>query len=85
MLMNKMTNGFMVFDMGDKINGVDEAYACTTTSNMVGPCGRSICSIEKVDLEEGDDTVRYGEQVRFVTNPYILHKPLYLHSCQCTP
>ncbi len=81
MLMNKQTNGFMVFDMGDKINGLDEAYACTTTPKEVGPCGRSICSIQKVDLEEGDDVVKYGEQVRFVTNPYIFHKPLYLHSC----
>ena len=75
----------MVFDMGDKINGVDEAYACTTTVKEIGPCGRSICSIQKVELEEGDDVVRYGEQVRFVTNPYIFHKPLYLHSCPCTP
>lgn len=23
--------------------------------------------------------------MRFVTNPYIFHKPLYLHSCQLTP
>jgi hypothetical protein len=85
MLMNKMTNGFMVVDMDDRINGVDEAYACTTTTKNVGPCGRSICSIQKVNMEEGDDVVRYGEQVRFLTNPYIFHKPLYLHSTQCTP
>ena len=85
MLMNKQTNGFMVFDMGDKINGVDEAYACTTTPKEIGPCGRSICSIQKVNLEEGDDVVKYGEQVRFVTNPHFFHKPLYLHSMQCTP
>ena len=71
----------MVFDMGDKINGLDEAYACTTTPKEVGPCGRSVCSIQKVE-EEGDDVVKYGEQVRFVTNPYVFHKPLYLHSCQ---
>lgn len=75
----------MVFDMGDKINGADEAYACTTTTKEVGPCGRSVCSILKVNDGEGDDTVRYGEQVRFVTNPYIFHKPLYLHSTQITP
>lgn len=86
MLMNKQTNGFMVFDMGDKITGTaDEAYACTTTPTEVGPCGRSICSIEKANNEEGDNVVRYGEQVRFVTNPYVFHKPLYLHSTQCTP
>jgi hypothetical protein len=72
--------------MDDKINSMDsEAYACTTTSNAIGPCGRSVCSIIKVDAGEGDDIVRYGEQVRFMTNPYIFHKPLCLHSTQCTP
>lgn len=85
MLMNKATNGFLVFDTADKITSSDEAYACTTTTRDVGPCGRSVLSIQKVNQGEGDDTVRYGEQVRFVTNPYIFHKPLYLHSTQCTP
>ena len=85
MLMCKQTNGFLVTDMGDKINGVDEAYACTTTSSNVGPCGRSVACVQKVEVGEGDDIVRYGEQVRFVSNPYIFHKPLYMHSCQVTP
>jgi hypothetical protein len=84
MMMNKQTNGFLVFDMGDKITSSDEAYACTTTVREVGPVGRSILSIQKVQ-DEGDDLVRYGEHVRFVTNPYIFSKPLYLMSSQCTP
>ena len=75
----------MVFDLDDKIQSVDEAYATTTCPKEVGPCGRSIVSILKVETEEGDDVVRYGEQVRFMTNPYFFHKPLYLHSTQCTP
>ena len=84
MMMNKQTNSFLVFDMGDKITSSDEAYACTTTKNEVGPVGRSILSVQKVE-NDGDDVVRYGEQVRFVTNPYIFSKPLYLMSTQCTP
>ena len=79
MLMNKCTNGFLVFDMGDKITSSDEAYSCTTTVKNVGPVGRSVLSIEKVNPTD-DEIVRYGEQVRFVTNPWIFHKPLYLHS-----
>jgi hypothetical protein len=34
-------------------------------------------NVQKVD-QEGDEMVRYGEHVRFVTNPYIFSKPLYL-------
>lgn len=60
MMMNKQTNSFLVFDMGDKITSSDEAYACTTTKNDVGPVGRSILSVQKVE-NDGDDVVRYGE------------------------
>ena len=31
LLMNKKTNGILVFDTGDKIISSDEAYACTTS------------------------------------------------------
>ena len=84
MLMNKCTNGFLVFDFEDKITSSDEAYACTTTVKNIGPVGRSVLNIERVNPGD-DDIVRYGEQVRFVTNPWIFHKPLYLHSTQATP
>ena len=86
MLMNKQTNAFLVFDMDDKITSVDEAYACTATKDNVGPCGRSILYVESVENPAaGSAKVLYGDQVRFVTNPYIFLKPLYLHSCQLTP
>ena len=85
MIMNKQTNGFLVFDMDDKIQSVDEAYVCTTTVNNIGPCGRSILYVECVENANKEGHVLYGEPVRLVTNPYIFHKPLYLHSCQLTP
>lgn len=84
-MMNKQTNGFLAFDMDDKITSVDEAYACTTTTNNLGPCGRSVLFVQSVNNPNSEDKVCYGDQVRFVTNPYIFHKPLYMHSCQLTP
>ena len=80
MMMNKQTNGFLVFDIGDKITSSDEAYACTTTTKETAPCGRSVLFIQKVNVNDGDEMVRYGEQVRLISNPYFFHKPLYLHS-----
>ena len=59
--MNKKTNGFLVFDMGDKIISSDEAYACTTTIKNIGPCARSILKLLKVDTEDNDSIVKYGE------------------------
>jgi hypothetical protein len=82
MMMNKRTNGFMVCDVGDPVISSDEAYACTTTKKVTPPCGRSVMHLKKVDEEEGDEIVHYGEQIRFVTNQHIFHKPLYLHSTQ---
>jgi hypothetical protein len=85
MMMNKQTNGFLAFDMDDKITSVDEAYTCTTTTNNLGPCGRSVLFVQNVNNPNSEGKVLYGDQVRFVTNPYIFHKPLYLHSCPLTP
>lgn len=45
MMMNKQTNGFLVFDIGDKITSAEEAYACTTTTKDTAPCGRSVLFI----------------------------------------
>mgnify|MGYP001563586412 CR=1 FL=1 len=54
MLFNKKTNGFLVFDMSDRITSHDEAYACTTTNKDIGPCARSVLIITKViDPESG--------------------------------
>lgn len=49
MLKNLQTNGYLVFDMTDRITSVDEAYAVTTTDKEVGPCARSVISIRSVD------------------------------------
>ena len=88
MLLNKMTSGFLVFDMSDRITAHDEAYACTSSGKDVGPCARSVFIIQKVK-EEGappsDDIIRYGEKIRFESNPYIYNKKLYLHSVQVSP
>ena len=46
MLLNKMTNSYLAFDMSDKITAHDEAYSCTTT-DKVGPCARSILVLAK--------------------------------------
>jgi hypothetical protein len=71
--------------MADKVISTEEAYACTTTLQDLGPCGRNILHLSRVGADDGDNVVKYGQEVRFVTNPYIFHKPLYLHSTQCTP
>jgi hypothetical protein len=52
MALNKQTNGFLVFDMSDKITSHDEAYATTTSGKDVGPCARSVFIIKKV-IEDG--------------------------------
>ena len=85
MMMCKKTNGTLVIDMGDRVVLGDEAYACTTTNKPTGPCARSIVSVEPATEASADGFVRYGDQVRFVSNPLIYHKKMYLHSQQCTP
>jgi hypothetical protein len=86
MLLNKMTNGYLVCDMSDKITAHDEAYAVTTTDKNVGPCARSVYNITKAEDDGApDNVIRYGQKVRFEANPYILGKKLYLHSCMISP
>ena len=82
MLSNAKTRGFIAIDIGDRIEGVDEAYACTTTSKPISAVTRSIFNIEQGDLKEApkDGIVKYGMKIKIVTNPYIFHKPLYLRS-----
>ena len=82
MVLNKQTNGFLVFDMSDRITAHDEAYACTTTGKDIGPCARSVLVLTKGEEDQyKDGIVRYGQKVKLVSNPYIYGKPLYLHSC----
>ena len=61
MLHNKQTNGYLVFDMSDKITSHDEAYACTTTDKAIGPCARSVLIVTKAEDDGAKDNfVRYG-------------------------
>lgn len=80
-----MTGGYLAFDMSDKIPAHEEAYSCTTT-DKVGPCARSIFVFSKGE-EDGapDNIIRYGQKVKFESNPYIYGKKLYLHSTMISP
>jgi hypothetical protein len=80
MLKNKASNGVLVFDSGDKITSNDEAYGCTTTDKEMGPCARSIVSIQRVEDDGYDNIVRYGQKVRLEGNSYLIGKKLFLHS-----
>ena len=69
---NLLTNGWLVCDTGDKITADDEAYAVTTTSQKVGACARTILHLLKAnEKEQTDDLVRYGQDIRLKTNPFI--------------
>lgn len=56
------TNGILVFDMSDRITSHDEAYGVTATTKEIGPCARSVLTIERADFEDGapDNMIRYG-------------------------
>lgn len=61
MMQNKATNGFLAFDMSDRITSHDEAYACTTTDKEIGPCARSVLILTKAEDDGApDNLVRYG-------------------------
>lgn len=82
MLMNKQTNGFLVFDMSDRITSHDEAYACTSRDDKeMGPSARSVFIIRRAEPSGGDTIIKYGQKIKLESNPYILNKPLYLNSC----
>jgi len=87
MILNQQTNGFLVFDMGDKVTSQDEAYAVTTTDKDIGPCARSVLIICKAEDDGApkNDFLRYGQKIKLQANPYIHAKPLYLHSNQVSP
>ena len=87
MLLNKQNNGFLVMDLGEKITSLDEAYGVTTTNKEIGPCARSVFVIAKADPndENKDDLLHFGQKIRILSNPAILDRDLYLHSCQVSP
>lgn len=78
MLLNHQTNGFLVFDMSDRITSHEEAYACTSMNKQQGPQARSVFHIRKADGTGGN--IKFGDKVRFESNSYIYAKTLHLHS-----
>lgn len=86
MILNKKTQGFLVYDMGDKIITHDEAYATTTSKKAKAPSARNIFVLSKAEDDEyDDDIIRYGQQIRIQANKFMTGKNLYLHSTQITP
>jgi hypothetical protein len=86
MMLNKKTEGFMVFDMGDKIITHDEAYANTTSKNSKTASARNIFVLERAEDDDHDDKIiRYGQKIRIQANKFMTGKNLYLHSCQISP
>ena len=78
----------LCFDVSDKITTHEEAYACTHCQTHIDPCARAIVHVERVNEKDGHqgDCVRYGQQLRFAVNPFLLTgKRLYLHSQQISP
>jgi hypothetical protein len=78
MLWNKKTDGFLVIDMGDRIQSFEEAYAVTTSTRCAGPINRSVFVVVRADSKEENDegVVQYGEKVRILANRYISSKPV---------
>ena len=84
MLKNKKTDGWLVFNTADRVQGtVDECYMLTTTTDAPGPVKRSVFQIvraEKMDMFGSDDVVRYGQKVKLMANPYAFKKDLFVSS-----
>ena len=91
MLKNCLTNGWLVCDMSDRVTSCDEAYALTTTEKAIGACARSIFYITRgsgdgaASSAAGDQTVRYGQEIRIQSNEFICNKPLWLSSQPISP
>ena len=90
MLKNNLTNGWLVCDMSDRITSNDEAYAVTTTEKAVGACARSIMHLMRAvapvaGAPASDDMIRYGAEVRIMSNEHISNKALYLSSQPVSP
>jgi len=65
MLQNKKTTGFVVMDIGERVQNVEEGYTvtCTSAGQNPGPMARSVFRVVKedsVDMFTSDEFVRYG-------------------------
>ncbi|CAG9310039.1 unnamed protein product [Blepharisma stoltei] len=86
MLLNKKTNGFLVTDMGDKIEG-DEGVAVTASPQYRSPVARSVFILQRFSEDDGfpGDYLHYGQQFTLTVHPYLSQYPLYLHSLVVSP
>jgi len=84
MLKNKKTDGWLVFNTADRVQGtVDECYMLTTTNDAPGPVKRSVFQISKAedaDIFGSDNIIRYGQKIKICSNPYAFKKPLFVSS-----
>ena len=77
-------------DMSDRITSCDEAYAVTTREGNVSACARSVVHLVRAQAAAAgtpasDETIRYGDCVRIVSNEFICNKSLYLASHPISP
>lgn len=86
LLKSCQTDGTLVCNMADRVGSVDEAYMVNTRVGTVGPIARSVYIIQRAKGNNLDDKkVRYGDEVRIKSNPFIADKDLFLHSCPISP
>lgn len=62
MLLNKMTKGYLSFNLGDRVKSIEEAYSTTSNPKTTEPVARSMFIIKRVEEDDGyaGDEVRYG-------------------------
>ena len=73
MLKNKKTDGWLVFNTADRVQGtVDECYMLTTTTDAPGPVKRSVFQIvraEKMDMFGSDGALAGAKDVSYFDKP----------------
>jgi len=88
MVQNQKTDGWLVMDIGGKVQNVDEGFTVTSTGagQNPGPMTRSVFKVVKEanpnDLFMQDQFVRYGQYLRLEANPYLYRKRLLLQSAK---
>jgi len=85
MVQSQQTEGWLVMDCGDKIPNVEEAFSitCTGAGQNPGPMTRSVFKLIRVDdmdIFGSDELIRYGQKIKFESNPYLYRKKLQLSS-----
>merc|ERR1711998_646702 len=69
MLHSVGTNGFLSADLQDKDPRPGEVSYAITASQDGNPAARNTIYFDKVEMDGGDDTVRYGEPIKIRINP----------------